>query len=276
MVFQAQAILSNKSLVPRQHIYRYCDIPGYHIFVRHLVKISPFQSLGHSSGQNGESELKSVSPDRAHKHTHEFDENFIAFGYRQVNTRGRSSCRLFSGHLPNGGSTRGALVPDRSRRPQSRVCRLDFYHLSAPHAAKNAGLGFWPGNAAWAAIEFHVPKLLEMGEVPVKEGVDKLISYIPGMQLRSQDIPLFMHDRDFQKVGESRDVTTTQSPNLFSWTIMFLNGDLARAIDFFAGMLLKNAVAATIMIVTYGQEGDVDSAKMVFDRALPKNLVCCM
>ncbi|XP_024517123.1 UDP-glycosyltransferase 85A3 [Selaginella moellendorffii] len=99
----------------------------------------------------------------------------------------------------------------------------DFYHLSAPHAAKKAGLAgasFWPGNAAWAAIEFHVPKLLEMGDIPVKAGDEKLISYIPGMELRSQDIPVFMHDGEFQKNGEEQSLYRSKRIALDSWFLI--------------------------------------------------------
>ncbi|EFJ11512.1 hypothetical protein SELMODRAFT_125956, partial [Selaginella moellendorffii] len=49
----------------------------------------------------------------------------------------------------------------------SRNFTISVLHMMQKKAGLT-GASFWPGNAAWAAIEFHVPKLLEMGDVPVK------------------------------------------------------------------------------------------------------------
>ncbi|EFJ06233.1 hypothetical protein SELMODRAFT_430825 [Selaginella moellendorffii] len=59
-----------------------------------------------------------------------------------------------------------------------------------------------------------------MGDVPVKEGDDKLISYIPGMELRSQDIPLFMHDGEFQKVREEQSLHLSKRITRDSWFLI--------------------------------------------------------
>ncbi|XP_024522115.1 UDP-glycosyltransferase 85A3 [Selaginella moellendorffii] len=59
-----------------------------------------------------------------------------------------------------------------------------------------------------------------MGDVPVKAGDEKLISYIPGMELRSQDIPLFMHDGEFQKVGEEQSLYRSKRITLDSWFLI--------------------------------------------------------
>ncbi|EFJ18813.1 hypothetical protein SELMODRAFT_419608 [Selaginella moellendorffii] len=54
----------------------------------------------------------------------------------------------------------------------------------------------------------------------VIEGDDKLISYIPGMELRSQDILLFMHDGEFQKVREDQSLHLSKRITRDSWFLI--------------------------------------------------------
>ncbi|EFJ11509.1 hypothetical protein SELMODRAFT_426276 [Selaginella moellendorffii] len=51
----------------------------------------------------------------------------------------------------------------------------------------------------------------------VIEGDDKLISYIPGMELRS---PLFMHDGEFQKVREEQSLHLSKRITRDSWFLI--------------------------------------------------------
>ncbi|XP_002979810.2 anthocyanidin 3-O-glucosyltransferase 7 [Selaginella moellendorffii] len=49
---------------------------------------------------------------------------------------------------------------------------------------------YWPGSAAWFAVEYHVPLLISEGDLPIKDGEDREITYIPGIDsIKQSDLP---------------------------------------------------------------------------------------